>query len=294
MFIDDVVKVYSHLKSNNEMPQAIFKIDNVYDYINSLPVRGETLNTGSFLNENISIRPPFAKTWFEFDNFGVLCMNANEIYFKTEEQKQVAKKHIIDTLAPIMSLPEIEKLQEDPCENVPITFEVFYKIKSLGVDGIFNMGTMIHRDGENSANESIFEYLHIPFEGYGSWLTSILKENKFSEEICGRGAVTSMLALQFLNCKNIIRQENQIKKKRIGQQKRIKKLYFEKYYTLAIEPMKKILNEEGQAQTHGIKHAMHVCRGHFKRRKTGVYWWSDHVRGNSQVGVIKKDYAINV
>lgn len=37
---------------------------------------------------------------------------------------------------------------------------------------------------------------------------------------------------------------------------------------------------------------LHVCRGHFKKRETGIYWWSDHMRGKKELGVIEKDYQI--
>ena len=33
-----------------------------------------------------------------------------------------------------------------------------------------------------------------------------------------------------------------------------------RYYTLNIEPMKKVLREEGQVESHGLKHALSVCR----------------------------------
>jgi hypothetical protein len=33
---------------------------------------------------------------------------------------------------------------------------------------------------------------------------------------------------------------------------------------------------------------MHVVAGHFKVRKTGVYWWSDHARGDPTQGVVRQ------
>jgi len=36
----------------------------------------------------------------------------------------------------------------------------------------------------------------------------------------------------------------------------------------------------------------HLCRGHFKRRKTGVFWWNAHVRGSHDLGTIRKSYSI--
>lgn len=34
----------------------------------------------------------------------------------------------------------------------------------------------------------------------------------------------------------------------------------------------------------------HLVRGHFKVRKTGIFWWSPFVRGNSRKGIVTKDY----
>lgn len=34
--------------------------------------------------------------------------------------------------------------------------------------------------------------------------------------------------------------------------------------------------------------------GHFKLRKTGMFWWSDHARGNPEHGVVQKDYHVTI
>ena len=36
----------------------------------------------------------------------------------------------------------------------------------------------------------------------------------------------------------------------------------------------------------------HLCRGHFKKRKAGVFWWDAHMRGQKELGVIEKDYRV--
>ena len=33
-------------------------------------------------------------------------------------------------------------------------------------------------------------------------------------------------------------------------------------------------------------------RGHFKHRKTGIFWWNPHLRGNRKRGFVDKDYTI--
>lgn len=37
----------------------------------------------------------------------------------------------------------------------------------------------------------------------------------------------------------------------------------------------------------------HLVRGHFKLRKTGLFWWSPFVRGNAKNGILTKDYSID-
>lgn len=37
---------------------------------------------------------------------------------------------------------------------------------------------------------------------------------------------------------------------------------------------------------------LHAVIGHFKTRKTGIYWWNSFARGSSKHGVIKKDYHV--
>ena len=34
----------------------------------------------------------------------------------------------------------------------------------------------------------------------------------------------------------------------------------------------------------------HLCRGHFKIRKTGVFWWSPHLRGQRALGRVERDH----
>jgi hypothetical protein len=71
-----------------------------------------------------------------------------------------------------------------------------------------------------------------------------------------------------------------------------------RYHVLNIEPMRRVLTSEGEAQTKGLRHAMHICRGHFKTyteeaplfgRHTGTYWWESEARGKPEHGVVEKD-----
>lgn len=37
---------------------------------------------------------------------------------------------------------------------------------------------------------------------------------------------------------------------------------------------------------------LHTVRGHFKRKKNGIFWWSSFIRGSAKAGEIKKDYKL--
>lgn len=40
------------------------------------------------------------------------------------------------------------------------------------------------------------------------------------------------------------------------------------------------------------KNRLHWRRGHFKARKTGMFWWNPHMAGNKELGMIEKDYRV--
>ena len=67
--------------------------------------------------------------------------------------------------------------------------------------------------------------------------------------------------------------------------------------------MRRILDREGDAQTSGLRHALHICRGtsrpmarrHRSSASTsGTYWWPAHVRGAAEEGTVEKDYRIRL
>ena len=110
-----------------------------------------------------------------------------------------------------------------------------------------------------------------------------------------------LLALSFMHCKNVARRE-------VVQPPTLSKKWAKKhgrplvrYHVLDIDPMKKVLREEGGADHTGIKRALHICRGHFATytdeaplfgRTTGTFWKSQHVRGSLSEGAVVKDYNV--
>lgn len=109
------------------------------------------------------------------------------------------------------------------------------------------------------------------------------------------------VASSFMSCKNIQLVENHPPRYERRQREREKKPPLTKYYTLEIEPMKRILRIEGKSEEVGLKKALHICRGHFAHytpdkplfgKVSGRFWIPAHVRGSKEAGEIKKDYRI--
>ena len=97
--------------------------------------------------------------------------------------------------------------------------------------------------------------------------------------------------LSILNCSNIIVIPNIPSPALQKSRKRKNKLPLFSYYTLNInltENKKNNLSKE----LHQYTNRIHLCRGHFKKRKTGLFWWQAHVRGQNTSGIIMKDYQL--
>ena len=87
----------------------------------------------------------------------------------------------------------------------------------------------------------------------------------------------SMILL--LNSKNAIEQEdvNNAKINRARQRRGKRPLKDQTKVTLRLSRVQK--NRAGEAGQTREAMREHLCRGHFKVRKTGVFWWNAHVRG---------------
>lgn len=56
------------------------------------------------------------------------------------------------------------------------------------------------------------------------------------------------------------------------------------------QAMEKRAGSSGKAGHEPSK--LHLVRGHFKFRKSGVYWWSDHPRGDRATGMLSQKYRL--
>lgn len=112
----------------------------------------------------------------------------------------------------------------------------------------------------------------------------------------------ALLALSFMNCKNVtmpvVEPDARINRER----QRHGLNPFLRYHAINIEPMKQVLRTEGVVVEHGLKRALHICRGHFATYSadkplfghfSGTVWQPAHVRGHAKQGVVFSDYSLN-
>jgi hypothetical protein len=130
-------------------------------------------------------------------------------------------------------------------------------------------------------------------------------DGTYQEEVAFRMARVAVgpaiLTLALMNCRNVERRE-------VEQPPKLSKKWAKKhgrplvrYHVLDIDPMRKVLRDEGGSEKTGLKKALHICRGHFATytddaplfgRVTGTFWKPQHVRGSAKHGVVVKDYNV--
>lgn len=201
--------------------------------------------------------------------------------------------------------------QEIPSEIRPDT-QLKWVMKGIVFSGkndkIHQWGQIMNTWGINS-DGSLGQLQGKPFTIIGfnkremeSRLVHLPDKKEAEEEIAAVGKMfyPMLLAISFLHCKNVkmVHTLPQSRKHKEQTQKPPKI----KVYTLEIEPMRKILETEGQSQKTGLKKALHICRGHFKDfsqgaglfgKYKGLFWWDSQLRGNAKYGRVDKDYSIS-
>ena len=109
-----------------------------------------------------------------------------------------------------------------------------------------------------------------------------------------------LMALTFLNCKNVTT-TNQTPPVGVNERHQRKhKLPLKTFKTLKIEPLVQAIRRSGQGAGTAIGNPLHVCRGHFKDyrdrglfgKQKGIYWWGNQVRGSVEHGIVFKDYEV--
>lgn len=124
----------------------------------------------------------------------------------------------------------------------------------------------------------------------------------FDTKVVLRIASVAMLAISFMNCKNVTRTDVTCSEGPSDKWLRRQKLPKLRYHVLNINPMKEVLRTEGGIEKNGPAKALHICRGHFATytedkplfgRSVGTFWIPQHVRGKAENGMVIKDYKVN-
>lgn len=260
MLIDDF---YHKFDGQVPRPDGVLKIHNVAEYINTT-----NMNALPGAEDAICLRKPFPVTWFDF--------------------AIPSDKYTIH----IAALSE-----EGPIENELYGCSTLYLVKR-GQDPFRVLGetTIVYTEQGKYVQDKRNRVMPYSNDDRQLAETTLHEMCDFVDD-CDRVVI---LALNFLHCRNVEIVENPLRAIEIKARKAGNRDYFEKYYTLRIDPIKRILNTEGQAETRGLKYALHICRGHFKTyegkglfgKYPGTYFWPAHVRGDGTVGKIHKDYSI--
>jgi len=124
-----------------------------------------------------------------------------------------------------------------------------------------------------------------------------------SHQFLARPLGAALLTISFMHCKNVDVLEVDPPVKLSRKHLRKHGVPLTTYRVLEIDPMRRILSHDGQAESAGLRQALHICRGHFKTfteeaplfgRHTGIYWWAEQLRGDPRQGVALKDYRIKI
>lgn len=101
------------------------------------------------------------------------------------------------------------------------------------------------------------------------------------------------LLICLLNCRNLLEiAPAPISKNRQNTMRRAGRRPLFEFKTLQLKiTQSQLANGEKQGLTRD-QMRLHMVRGHFKKRKSGLYWWSPFMRGNIDLGVVQKNYQV--
>lgn len=137
---------------------------------------------------------------------------------------------------------------------------------------------------------------------FGLWrLDADTPERRVLVEGLAASLYPFLLAVALLHCKNVARvpQEPSAKLSRAHERRHGRPLV--RYHVLDFQPMKEVLQREGDAERVGLQRALHICRAHFADSTQGKglfgkyhgrYWVPAHVWGAVNEGAVFKDYAV--
>jgi hypothetical protein len=164
----------------------------------------------------------------------------------------------------------------------------------------------LDRDGKSFTNKAYLAEDAFPFME-----SPELEEDhrKTFEQILGPLLVPSLYAISLMHCRNVevIEQEPRKLTKR---ERKKNAVPVSSYHVLLVGNTKRRVSRggggggeyNGDHDPTGRHVGLHIVRGHFKTftkdapllgKHVGTWWWDDAVRGDENIGLIAKDYAVN-
>jgi hypothetical protein len=199
-------------------------------------------------------------------------------------------------------------------------FIVVYDTKEDGVDQTLPEGTrwvvgtiLFVNEGESFLRGDISHVLAIGFDGKPLHVKTerspFCSEEQYQRLIERNSEArnlnpciwTALFAICFCHCKNITIEAEKVSRqvRRAAERSKEPVVTFK---TINIHPVKKVMTEEGQVESRGLKRALHICRAHFAHyteehplfgKYTGTFYRHMHLRGSLKEGAVIKDYNIH-
>ena len=112
--------------------------------------------------------------------------------------------------------------------------------------------------------------------------------------------MTVLVALSFMNCRNVGLRDGVIPPKLNAAHRRRNGRSLLQYKTIDIWPVSKLMHLTGDVTRESARQALHIVRGHFKTysgsglfgKHKGTFFWGQYAAGNLSHGEIKSDYRI--
>jgi hypothetical protein len=287
-FIGASAESRAHLRSILERPGVIVvAADNVIDYVYAVAPR-KTLNIP---RDAPNVAPPWATGFVEFAVPPQL----------TVDPLDGSRRAAFVQSFPSSSLPFTPNTRPPADSMWAQVMTVFAEFAKGDIAVVGTTGWYVRADGTLCTSEAPV-YIHgVPildhFRDTGH-ATQIAAARECFRHCIQATAYIAALTYSFIHCRNTVLVDHSPDAKLArAAERRGKRLVT--YKVLEIEPIKRILAEQGQAEKNGLKQALHICRGHFKDYRghglfgkvKGLFWWDMHVRGSASEGVVVKDYT---
>ena len=234
---------------------------------------------------------PYERCWFEFSNRHRLSWIA-----MPHDDTRVA-------LAPNRNITRVGYLFEPFGTKGDSVITLFWQILDSEIS--FSVFGHVFNDEEKRKltedirhnRDNVSLYYIAP---WANQMVAMMKKNNLFEGYCketegdwGGEYHFAIAMLALLNTKNVAAQnfvdKSELNLKRVRQNR----LPLFSHYTLKISRhmTEQIKVASGQQIAKGGIRA-HFVRGHWKQRKSGIFFWHPFPRGNRDIGIIKKDYLI--